>query len=262
MVIFLPFSIFCTELEPWFGPDLLFQTHLKYLWQNYQKIATGDSSESLHANDNFFTLGALLPYHEWSGELELTYADTRHRSMGWDNVRLTGRYLWLNDVNGFDPFSLVTGMTITQASKQAVRDIGSFHHGKIEAEAFVSVGKENPVENFWSSRWWGVLGIGTADIGYPWLRTEAVWEKNWFERQQLRLRALALVGFGHENLHRCHFRGYGPIAHRSVDLAARYSYFFECSGTISLEYCRRVFAYNFPKNANQVVISFIYPLGM
>ena len=57
----------------------------------------------------------------------------------------------------------------------------------------------------------------------------------------------------HDNLH---FKGYGKINHKSVDLGIPLWLYDGMLGTLSLQYARRVYAYNFPKNANLVLLKY------
>ena len=60
------------------------------------------------------------------------------------------------------------------------------------------------------------------------------------------------------NLHH-RFEGYGPIAHRSIDIGFRATKYTECAGNWIFEYTQRVYALNFPDYANLLRVSFIYP---
>lgn len=269
---FFPFFLFATELKPWLDTCFQIQAKGSALLQNYQQIYTPRKTIRHHAFDQFYTLSAEVAIPDcflsdnmnnaMSAEIELTVANTRRQHPNLDNIRLTGRYQFLNDIIG-DPVSLTAGLTITQAFKNALFDVSSFHHGLIEAEATLSVGKEIPCEQFWATRCWGFLGCGIGDWGTFWLRGYAACEKNWCDVQQLRIFIESMYGFGQQNIHKpTHFRGYGKIKHRSVDLGFRYSYFFDYGSSLRIEYAFRPYAYNFPTFANLLEISFIYPFGL
>ncbi|MBA3958618.1 MAG: hypothetical protein H0X51_09550 [Parachlamydiaceae bacterium] len=261
----LPLS--ATELAPWLGQDLMIESRATYLFQSYRKIQTPNGSIFRHANDNFFTLGASFVRSNYSSnysaEIEGTIADTHRQHFACDNLRLTLRYRMLNDIVD-DCFTLTPGITITKAFKHSVRDPSSFHHGEIEAELHVAVGREASLGPYWRSRWWAVAGVGQGDHGEPWLRGDWNWERNWWnEQQQLHLFLHTLCGLGNKNLspHK-HFKGYGSVRHRSIDIGARYSYLFECDAILSLEYARRVYAHNFPMQANLVQLQLFFPFGL
>lgn len=261
-ICLFPGIICATEFAPWLDKDFEFQPRMTVLHQSYHSIAT--SSRSIHhaSYDRFYTGSIGLSAFDWSGEVETTLADTSHQRGACDNIRLTARYRWLSDIID-DPFTVTTGITATQAFRHSVRDISSFHHGQLAGEAHIAIGKETAYQSFWQSRWWTVVGVGIADQGYPWIRFNASWEKNLCIQHQFRLFLHSLYGLGHHNLHSSHhFRGYGPIRHRSIDVGMRYSYEFVSAGNLSIEYARRIFAENFPSQTNLFLLSYLYPFSL
>lgn len=263
ILLFAPFLLTATELSPWLGPDFIVETRGIYRFQAYRQISTNHGYRHRNANDSFFTLGAAFAALDWSAELETSFARTHRQNPGWDNLRLTGRHRLTNDISGENWLTITPGLTITQACTNSLRDISSFHHGRIEAELHLAIGKEQSYQEYWTNRWWGLLGIGDADQGWPWLHAELSWERNWLDQKQLRVYVESLFGFGHHDLHANRpFRGYGNIRHRSVDIGAKYSHLLDCGVVVSGEYAFRVYARNFPVHASQVVISLYYPFAI
>lgn len=254
-------NLFATDLNPWYGRDLEIETNAIFRYQRYYVIKTPSRNLRYHSNDQFYTVNAGLSAFDFRAELEATLANTRKQNPAFDNARLTVRYKVWNDILG-DFLTLTPGITLTQACKHSVHDLSSFHHGKLEAEFHLAFGREFSCAEFWYRRFWGVVGIGTADVGSPWLRGDFNWEENWCDQQQLRLFILTLWGLGGNNIHCRHsFKGYGPIHHQSIDLGVGYSYLFEFGAKVSLDVTHRVYAYNFPSQANQFVLSVFYPFG-
>lgn len=250
------------ERMPWYPRYLELQPRATWRYQQYEKVDTGRETRRHASHDNFLTLSLSGAYDKWCLEIEATGAATRHQHFNLDDLSLTGRYLWLNEDVG-DPVSLTTGLTATQVITLARHDISCFYHGGIEAEAHLALGSEIICEQFWRSRWWGVFGVGIADIGSPWLRGELAWEYNGWDCQRLRLFANSLWGLGHNHLTlKHHFHGYGPIRHQSVDIGLLYSYHFEAGAIVDLSYAYRAFARNCPAYANQVLVSLLYPFGL
>lgn len=262
ILLLLPAFCFSTDLEPWFESSVVINAKNSYYFQSYNHI-DGCGCTRLRARDSFDTLSAGINYDIYAAELELTLAQTHHRNFGFDNARLTGRYQLMNDVLA-DPFSLIAGLTLTQCCTESLNDISSFHHGLFEAELHVSAGKETSCEQFWETRYWGILGIGIADRGSPWLRFNVHWERNWWDRYQFRAYIKTLWGFGGDCLKIHHFRGYGPIDHQSVDLGIRYDYLLEwlCGAIFSLSYEHRVYAQNFPEHTNVIMARISYQFGL
>lgn len=251
------------DLMPWYPNDLQPIGRLNYLYQQYQRVASSHGSFRRIANDQFASLDLSLAYDKWDLEGELTLADTKHRSFGIDNFSLMLRYQLLNDVSLEDPVSLVISTALTTATNAALRDIGSFHHGKFAGQCFVSLGKEFDCGASWLWRFWGVAGIGIADIGSPWLSGSLHLQWNCFGGHMWGLFLQSLYGLG-GNVISAHkqFRGYGPIKHRSIDIGVLYSYLFESEAKVTFSYARRAYARNFPLNANLVMLRFEYPFSL
>lgn len=255
-------SLYATELFPWYGQELEIETRAACQLQAYQSVSTGHHSTGHSACDLFFDMSAISSYNDFAGELEVVTSDTRYRSFGMDCIKLTGRYRWMNDIVA-DPISLVSGVSISQVFKPGLRNLSSFHHGGIEGEFHLAAGKEHSFMQFWTSRYWGVVGVGVADTGYPWIRGNVAWEHNYRDLHQIRLFVNSLWGLGRKSLCLHDFRGYGPIRHQLIDIGLRYSRFLTCNGmTISFEYAFRLFARNCPKDVNSLYVSVNYPFGL
>lgn len=262
--LLLPALLSATDLTPWLTKDFEFQPRVSGLFQHYPRIARTHGHTHQSGNDQFYTFSLGLSAFNWSGEVESTLAHTRRQDYLCDNIRITGRYRWLDDIPGEDAISLTTGLTLIKAFRHSVFDVSSFHHGEYEGEVHAAIGQElSQCQNFWATRWWGVLALGQGNHGSPWIRTETAWEKNWCDIHQLRLFAHSLWGLGRGSLP-CpgHFHGYGPIAHQSIDLGLRYTHLFDFSGVLSIQYAYRVYASNFPENTSLLLLSFVYPFGL
>lgn len=261
--ILLPLAVFATDLKPWLDNFGELQFHGNYLLQTFHNVDVPGGPSRYNSYDKFYNFSIGGTVYNYKAEFESNFADTRHHSFGLDNLRLTGNYLFLNDVTAESPVSLMAGLTVTQALRISLNDIGSFHHGLIETEAHISVGKEMVCWQFWTSRAWAVFGIGVADVGSPWLRFDFAWEKNFWDLQRIKAYVNTLWGLGHHSLHLNRpFHGYGDIQHQSVDIGLSYFYRFYFGGEVSLDYSYRVHARNFPKNVNMYKLCFDYPFGL
>lgn len=253
----------CTEFSPWFGNVLELDAQAACTANGYRSISTGHGTKHRSSCDTFFDLSASLAYREnLSFELEAVAADTSHDGFGMDSILFTARTCWMNDITAEDPISLTGGLTVSQVFKPGLRDLSSFHHGGIQCEAHLAAGKEYSCMQFWTSRLWGVFGAGIADLGSVWVRGNVVWEHNWWNNHQAQVFVRTLWGLGHDSLNLRHFRGYGPIAHQSVDLGGRYSYLFCTGASLSLEYGYRVYGRNCPKGVSIVSLNIFYPLKL
>lgn len=250
------------DYQPWYPKALELQGEVSCLYQTYRKVASG--RELHYSSDDFFlstSLGASA--FKWYGEVDLVMAKTRKRNFAMDSYQLEVRYQLMDDVTAENPVSLITGVVLGKATHPAVEDFSSFHHARCEAEMHVSIGKEFSCLDYWISRFWSVLALGVGDTGSPWIRFNVNWEKNHWDKHSWGLFMNSWWGLGGNNLRHAHdFEGYGPIAHRSIDLGASYRYQFDFGGKVTLSYAYRVYAKNFPQNASLVTLSFLYPFGI
>lgn len=264
LLLIIAFSCHATDLKPWFGKEYEAEIRASVLYQNYHSLASPDRHAGTE-NDAFTSLSIAYPFKRYCCEFEATVANTRYQNCRWDNFRFTGRVQGLDERAG-DCISLVGGITITQPMSRALHDVSSFHHGHLEAEFTLSVGKEYGIFDYppFQYRWWNVFGIGQANLGVPWVRDYVAFEYRYNDVHQFRGFAEVLYGTGAENIgefgRHC-FDGYGYIKHRSVDVGIRYSLDLNCWGTLSLQYSRRVYASNFPDNANLVYFEYYVPFG-
>lgn len=265
LFLLTPLFLQANDLSPWFGPDKLPEFRCCYLYRHYPRVSTGSHLAKHVGNDQFVDAGiSFSPAPEWSAEFEVISAATTERSFGLDTLRLTGRYRLLDDVVDLATVSLVVGLVADYASRAALRDIGSFHHGRGEFEAFLSAGRELALcEEFWTSRIWGMVGVGLADMGSPWTHLLVKFEKNHYDLHRYGLFLEGLWGFGNHDLHlHREFRGYGPIRHRSFDLGIQYQYFWSELGWIGLSYAYRIWAKNFPAEAHTVEVCVNIPFNL
>lgn len=252
-----------TEYQPWLGNFYEFELRSSFLYQEYSKISCGGHHRKYPSHDVFLnmSLSHFRPDPAIGLEIELIEARTERQKGDIDQVKFTGRYVWQDDVAG-DPLSVTTGLSYMQAFYYSLRDVSSFHHGYSNAELFLSVGRENPDESLWGSRWWAVFALGVAERGSPWLRFHLDYEKRFQEKHAMQTFLHSLWGLGGQRLHLNHFHGYGPIQHQSIDLGLRYTYFLEFYGSASVEYSYRIYARNFPSYTHQVLAQILYTFGL
>lgn len=254
--------LYSIERLPWFGEVYDINTIAKSSCHLYSSVNSNNRTKHHAACDYFLTLGASGVYSEDVAlEIEATASNGINRHFGMDAINFTGRYLWLNDSID-DPISLTTGLTLSQVFKQGLHNLSAFHHGGIEGELHVALGKEMPCLQFWTSRLWGAVGIGIADMGSPWLRGDVRWEFNYWDIHRCELFLNTLWGCGGNALNVNHFKGYGPIAHRSIDAGIGYSYGFGYGIYFKAEYAFRVYARNCPQNANIIALHLLYPISL
>ena len=253
----LPVLLFGTERTCWYERDLQPIIGGTYLIEEFSRIESTKRSTIAH----FFTLSVLGSYDDYAIEFETTAACGTHRSFGLDGMKLTGRIRWLNDIVG-DSVSLVTGLTASYATHQARHDLAAFHHGGIDGEGFVTVGREWSKGAIWYRRLWGVAAVGGGDLGSPWIRAQIHYEKNFCFGKEGELFAESLVGFGKRRFDLQKFYSWGPIAHRSLDIGGKFSWRTDFCGIFSCGYTRRIWAQNYPEQANIGWLKWEYFFGI
>lgn len=259
----LPHCGEATEYQPWLGNFYEFEWRSSLRFQEYAWLSTDARLKKYRSHDVFLnaSLSNALPDPEIGAEIEIVQGGTKKQKGGIDQVKITGRYLWLDDVAG-DPLSVIFGLSYIQAFQRSLKDVSSFHHGLYNGEVFCSIGKETPLERLWGARWWVVGAIGVAEQGSPWMRIDLNYEKRIKDHHELAAFLRTLWGLGHKRLRLHDFRGYGPIQHQSIDLGLRYTYVIEFYGNASIEYSFRPYAQNFPCYAHQVIAQIMYQFGL
>lgn len=251
-----------TQLRPWLGPDLLPILTANYTLQQYHWVRVSNHAVEDPSVDHFVSGGGSIAYSPYSLEIEVDTAATSANSYGWEDVRITGRYLLMNDITAEDPVSMTAGVSLSKVRPRFVRDISTFHHGSWEYLFHTAIGKEETCGATWASRAWGLVGLGVANEGSYWVESKIAYERNACDRYWYGLFLKGLFGFGSQDIDIDDFNGYGPIKHRSVDLGGRFSYSFHENGYLTAKYSFRVWSENFPAYTNVITIEYNYPFGL
>lgn len=260
-LLFLPWS-WAVNYQPWLGNVYEFEWQNDLIYQNFSKVASNSQLKKYSSNDFFLSSRLSNSKDNYSLEGGFTLARTRKQMWDVDHLILTGKYVWWDDVAG-DPLTLTTGLTLSECFVPALRDLSSFHHGRGEAELFISLGAETEQNGtLWLAKRWGVASIGISERGSPWLRGQLVYEFRLCTYHELGFQLLTLWGLGRERLRPHDFHGYGSIRHQSADVGVKYTYLIPFIGKFSLEYYYRPYARNFPAQAHQAVLSFLCTFGL
>lgn len=246
----IPTLIGAMELYPWSGRDFEFHPRMTQVFQTYPS----------HRN-YFLGLGVEGSYDVWQADLEVNLAHTEKLTFGFNDFRLTGRYRWMNDIVG-EPVTINTGVTFIKATHHSLRDYNLFHHGVTEVELHAAMGKEFECGDNWSYRFWGVGALGIANRGFPWVRVNLGWEKNWWDQYVFGLFIDTLWGLGHRRLHIHDFHGYGPVRHQSVDIGVKYEWLSKYDSVVTVSYAYRPYASNFPEHVNTFLVQWMIPFGI
>lgn len=256
----LPVFAQATQYAPWYGIDKLIECRTIFAYQHANRLDIDGSHFGYHADNRFLDLSGMLTADPaWCLEAEILQAGTHEHDWGFDCGRITGRHLFMNDINGDYPVSLSFGISVTGVSKNALYDFNIMHHGYAEYETHLAVGKEFICGEFWTSRVWAVSGIGIANRGSPWMFARVEYERNQCNLIQYGVFLNGLYGFGNHQLNPFDFQGYGSVRHRAWEIGARLAYEIEWVGNVSIEYNWRFFARNTLANCHTFTASVMLP---
>jgi hypothetical protein len=256
-------AVGATQVSPWLPNDKEIELRCATTYQTYSKVQAASTEFSGDSNDFFLDLSvAGSPFYPITAEAELALAKTENRGYGIGDVKLTGRLLLMNDIVG-DLFSLMGGVTFIYAPDATVNDPGTPHHGNIELEGHLSIGKELAEGKVWNHRMWALVGGGYAFENSPWLRYQGQYEYNICDRHQVHLFGKGRYGFGDKDFDPTKpFKGYQKIDYHFVDTGFAYLYLIDYVGSIKGAFSYRAWTRNGPKDACIFTIEFLYPLGL
>ena len=256
-------SLHAFQTQPWMGSFLELKFTPSFMYRKYPSVNGAYNPTSYSSNDRFTNLNLELPLASWDIEFGIEFADTRKQSLGTQSAGAQLRYQWLDDISGA-PFSFTSGLNIRWASKRSLQDVSCPYHAEWNFEVGNAIGKEfDQLEN-WLFRTYGFLGVGQANQGRPWVRGVISCEAFLNKMHRLEIMAEGYFGFGKtRRVNVDDFKGYANIFHQSIDVGAGYYYTIsQIWGTISLHYCYRVFAKDFPAHANTFMIAYDFPFSI
>lgn len=259
--LILSSQAFALEESPWLGNVYECELVTDFSYSQYRKIDHALVQPSYSYN-NYVTqadLGMALSENidvQW----EINLARTPHQTYGFRSSALQGRLLLLDDIAG-DPVSVTLGLNTRAVTGRAVKDVSSPYASYWNGEATISVGKEFTKAADWKTRGFVFASIGIANHGSLWDRYKAAFEARILSSQSLQVFGVGYFGYGHQkNVNIDAFSGWGKIWHGSLDVGAKYSYFFDL-WTLTLSYACRVLAYSYPEREQTIEFSYTLPFS-
>lgn len=244
---------------PWFGRDKLVEITPRTSYQHYSKIETGEGVVDQEGANAFSCVDiSIASDNKYDLLVKTLFSETNEHTFTLESLYSSIRRQWSSDIIG-DPFTVVTGINLTLPTSSALRDYNTIYCGKLELEALAIVGRESSCGPFWSSRWWALIALGQADRGYPWIRADAAFEKNFTDRHQWKIFVKAARGLGKESLSLSSFSGYGKIGYCTVDTGVAYSY---QEGRVAVEYLLRAWGENTLLQAQSITLSIFLPFSL
>jgi hypothetical protein len=256
-------SSYALEEAPWFGEVYSFYLHSDFAYSQYSRIDHAKKQPS-YAYNNYLTEFALgfTPAEKIDVEIEANLARTPHQTYGFRSAALQLRYLFWDDIAG-DLASIAFGLNTRAVAGRSVADVSSPYASYWNGEATLSIGKEFLKDSDWKLRGYVLGSVGLANHGSFWDRCYGALQGRFLSSQALKIFTSGYFGYGsQETVDISNFSGWGFIRHRSVDVGAEYSYFFELWGTLSVSYACRVLAISYPKGEQTFQISYQLPFSL
>ena len=262
-LLFFPLSLFAFTLDPWLTLVAEFEFRPAYSYRYYPSVDRGFNPSSYHSHDQFIDLNLGVTFWpNWDFQVQSDFSHTRKLNWGGQRLGVQLRYLVWDDVVG-DPVSLTVGGQVFYVPTRNMRDVSSPYHSQGNLELGLAVGKEIDQGYHWLFRFWGFLGAGIANRGYPWLRPILAVEGKFHLSHQIKLFSEGYFGFGDRSrVNIDDFNGYAKIAHRSIDVGLNYTYHFRIWGALGLQYAYRVYAHAFPRHASTFTAEYRFPFSL
>jgi hypothetical protein len=257
-------QVFALQEAPWLGDVYEFELFTDFLYSQYSKIDHAVVQPS-YAYNNYVTDFDLsfTPTENIDVQWEINLARTPYQTTyGFRSSALQGRYLLLDDIAG-DPLSITLGLNTRAVTGRSVRDVSSPYASYWNGEATISLGKEFTKDTDWKTRGFLFASLGIANHGSFWDRFKASFEARIKNVHALQAFGVGYFGYGQNNSVNINaFQGWGKIWHGSIDLGAKYSYYFDLWGTLDFSYACRVLAYSYPEREQTIQVSYTLPFSL
>lgn len=249
--------------DPWVDQFLQFRFEPSFLYRKYPFVSGGINPSSYSSNDRFTQIkmgGVVLPDADL--ELLIEFADTAKQRLGTQSIGGQLAYQLLDDYTG-SLFSYTPSVNIRFVSSRSLKDVSCIYHYSWNFEVGQALGKEWSLNESWIFKPYIYLSVGQANKGSPWISSYIHLEGFYNQKHSLAVLCFGYFGFGKYHLVNIDaFNGYAQIYHQSVDLGLQYQYFIsQVYGSVTLSYAYRVFAKNFPSNANSFELRYNLPFS-
>lgn len=251
------------EGGPWLGNGLEIVIWPSYTFQTYDKVNTNGQTVLYPSRDSFINGRVeVAPWDCFDIRIEAQVARTTQHGLFFQYARAGMRYILFDELLGC-PFTVAVGGFAEAASKKALYDLSTPEHGTVEGELHLAIGRERWGCSDWLWRSWALGAVGFGNKGAGWLRGKIGTSRQICGCVILWGAAEGLAGLGELPLPPLgQFTGYGPIAHRSIDLEAGARVRIGLIGWASLSYSYRLHAVNFPEQAQRITFALLIPLSI
>ncbi len=249
--------LFATDELPWIDRVLQPVASLELGYQHFESLGN-----CRYPGDDFFANAGLLfaLSTDVCFEVEARGTSTHQHNFTLDQLKQTGRYVILDDARG-DLFAFSVGLELVEPMAVGLRDPSFIHHSLFDTELHAAIGKEWICLDEYVWRLYGLGAVGMGIEGYPWMRGAIASEYRYNYQHYFRGKLIGEGGFGNRNIHLNHFRGYGSIAYRLVDVELEYTY-VKCDLECTVRFLQSLYRHNCPRNLQQVSFMLTYPFNL
>lgn len=250
------------EFSPWLPEPYQPYLDAHYVYSTFSKVNHAEPSLEKTSHDQLAALDFFVANSSnWEVGVDVEFAHTPRFDWGFRSSGAALRYQLLNDLTG-DVIACTPSVAVRVVAPKALHDISTPYHAEFNGELAAAFGREWSAGEFWTTRLSGLLGVGAANRGSPWMRFYGAWESNRENRLRTALYTEGYFGFGNrEIVSLSHFDGWASIHHQSVDVGGALRFFVTTSAVVSVEYIRRVYARSFPEQVNFYLLRFSMPLS-
>lgn len=247
--------------KPWLAEPYIAEASLSYAFQHYSSIADEVGAKT-SSNDNFLWGDLSFSFMDnWDMQAELELDATTMKHFGFESFGLAARKVLLNDLRG-DLVSLVVGGNMRAVPHGRLPDPSTPYHNVFNMEVNLCVGREWNDYFDWYYRTWGLIALGQANKGYPWIRTDYHLQGKVRDKWEWDAFLIGYFGTGNKRtIDLSTFMGYYNIAHQSIDIGLGGSYLLGIWGKISASGSYRVYAKAYPQHAGIFTISYTLPFS-
>jgi hypothetical protein len=250
------------DKSPWLGRVFEFEAKGIYEYEKSSQVALEHEKKRSHTHANKVGAGLVFTAPtNWDIALQLQACETEKHCFAYDSTKVQVRNVLLDDLVS-DPISLAVGVECSLQQKPFLKDINLFHHGNFESLFFTSIGKEFEYREARYLRTWAMAGVGVANAGSSWTRTEAHVTAEITQNQTFDLAFDFECGNGHKKLTSPHhFPGYSHLAYHFSDIGLVWRFQFQELGSLCVEAKKRFQARYCPSNTTSLLIGFDIPFS-
>lgn len=261
-ILAIPLCGFAFEQSPWVDSPYLFRFRPSLEVSYFPGVNGGSPSSFSSLNEDLNLNLGVATMSRYEIQLETDFFHSKMRSFNFESVALQLRNQFMDDIAGA-PISLTLGGSYRFVPMHRLHDVAMPYHYLHNFELVSSIGKEWSSPPNWIVRSYGLLAVGIANQGSPWIKANLLIEGAIAKRHEIAAIVESYFGFGFKNqIDIDTFSGYYNVAHRSIDVGLRYAYEFDIYGTLSAKASYRVYAHAYPENLVSILLEYSFPFSL